>query len=1740
MVWELYNHKDKWEQQINNYNFTYTNLIFLDLLAHCKFRLDFNYIEVEWISKFYVFLTFNHKLINDCELLKNVIIQPDVPIREFYILIPMSINNYNLFTDYKTKIDDDNLDQIYNDRLSKLPMGPKMFLLPPPLPIPPVPQFLQLEQLIQQLPPPPPSVPKQILLTFRMHETSTLSRIYKYFNHVYFKTNTSYSKYDFINYMFDNDIFNFNRFMINYFKHTNNFHIELRSSFENITSNETYKQIFNNSNIINTKEGIDINNIYIMQSFIDTFSIYSVYLTDVEKYKILKHMFISCKPIIDNYNDIIVSKLIIQVVELVNVLLPDVYICVNSNIDFMNFKMGKYFNQEFSYLYDNDSTNIKAKYDYSNSYLAYLLYKGLVDLFENDRQINRVAIDNIILRNNNTINSPYFNINKTSPTLINLVIGEITISDRFNQVHSLSRDTIIDGNRRPRYFLLGEILNNGNIFPYYINERRTHLVYVLDGYRYNNEFNIAAYMPENVIIVFEIKPGPADNQIILKDNVYINSNPLIFSYDGIISDYPFMAFSTDDTINLIEKRQNDYILHCIINNRNTESSSLHKLIRDKHDNYYISLQIKPNFLTPIIDTNKQNYLNVFYNIYTPIKMYVKYIYGTISKNYNTKLHNLLGLDVLSELKSSGHLEDIFRETRKNINKIINDILLTENVPYSNLVEWINNNTNNSLTLYNENLQCNLDCRKITGSPFKTEIKNAKHALIKIRKYLTNILNHNCYNYIDFLYKNYFVCSLIMQANIYINSLNRLLNAIHNCEPILCHELIEMNNIFNKKPDYKVPVICGIVELIFGNIVKTEQWDKINNIYNNYLNSDDNKWEVHQFMMGKGKSSIITPMLLSMLYYNGEHNINLVVPEHLKKQTENTLVEYKIFLGINIIVYSDNDIKLKFLENSFNINSSILVIDEFDFMYNPLQSNFNKIELEEQIDDDKIERVFNIVNSILINKARYKSRPYKVVSEVQNILADINVKNVSYGMSVKENYRYCIPYMRKDSPNEGSKFSSILLTMVLTILYFYNPTHNKYILEEKDIKYLYINKNVKLLRKLLRLYNINQTQLDDILYDFRQIDINNMPVIPEPIMSEYIIQVFTLLKKALIIQNCSFIDIINMDSKWQVGYSGTVNINMNFPIIKDFIKYNNIIEDTDEKINVKNALINYPKIYTLYKYNIANVFNIIVNNNFSVLIDACAALKDYDNKQVAEILYNTSLAKGKKKTIIYLLKDDTKMIYNGNHILYQEKIYKTEEVIYYYSQRHIVGIDFKQPNILNGLILIDSANNYTDISQAIYRMRKLNKGHTVKICYIAQNNLALLNSSQEVYDLIVENEQRMKTQNTPMLLFQYIKYFVRKFETKHYFEVDLNIFVDEPNKNTILAKIAHNIFSLRYISNNPEVNNKISELQQLNKIIVFDKKPDNYYIDYLLVKLISYDLDILLKLVFNTNSIQKEVTTQIETQKQVETITARTTIGTTDFDEIYRRISFKFNPLRELNIFIRNYTYLKFDLDGNILVFSYNLIKNIPGNNDAIIIKLEDNVYLLDHISVFNHYVYMKPIYSLNGQLINNFVFNNLSNLIDFSRIFNYKLVHVEPTGNIIDEINIGYIIFGITEDLFPIRNNNCSSSEMHDMKVLMALSKINIFKTDEKELVNAISHINLNDEYRRPHRIFELFGDFIRTYTQYLLDFYQNMPNNKTTDNDIYSPNPHMNTPLITHDLGFTLNKNDVYHDIEYYQVLTN
>jgi hypothetical protein len=103
-------------------------------------------------------------------------------------------------------------------------------------------------------------------------------------------------------------------------------------------------------------------------------------------------------------------------------------------------------------------------------------------------------------------------------------------------------------------------------------------------------------------------------------------------------------------------------------------------------------------------------------------------------------------------------------------------------------------------------------------------------------------------------------------------------------------------------------------------------------------------------------------------------------------------------------------------------------------------------------------------------------------------------------------------------------------------------------------------------------------------------------------------------------------------------------------------------------------------------------------------------------------------------------------YNGTHSPYANIVYDSDTTMFYYSQKHIIGVDFKQPNILNGLVLTNDSNNYTQIAQAIYRMRKLNRGHVSHIGYCG-NDPVILEMGQEskiiLYNKLVENDIKNK-------------------------------------------------------------------------------------------------------------------------------------------------------------------------------------------------------------------------------------------------------------------------------------------------------------------------------------------------------------------------------------------------------------
>jgi hypothetical protein len=105
----------------------------------------------------------------------------------------------------------------------------------------------------------------------------------------------------------------------------------------------------------------------------------------------------------------------------------------------------------------------------------------------------------------------------------------------------------------------------------------------------------------------------------------------------------------------------------------------------------------------------------------------------------------------------------------------------------------------------------------------------------------------------------------------------------------------------------------------------------------------------------------------------------------------------------------------------------------------------------------------------------------------------------------------------------------------------------------------------------------------------------------------------------------------------------------------------------------------------------------------------------------------------------------------------------------------------------------------------------------------------------------------------------------------------------------------------------------------------------------------------------------------------------------------------------------------------------------------------------------------------------------------------------------------------------------------------MALSKNDVFKTNDPELVNAIRNIDLEKEFIEGHRLFNLFGEKIRRYAEYLSNYYYNISNNTITDNRQMELERNTgDKPAITHDLAFTFDTDINKKEHEYYQVSVN
>ena len=66
-----------------------------------------------------------------------------------------------------------------------------------------------------------------------------------------------------------------------------------------------------------------------------------------------------------------------------------------------------------------------------------------------------------------------------------------------------------------------------------------------------------------------------------------------------------------------------------------------------------------------------------------------------------------------------------------------------------------------------------------------------------------------------------------------------------------------------------------------------------------------------------------------------------------------------------------------------------------------------------------------------------------------------------------------------------------------------------------------------------------------------------------------------------------------------------------------------------------------------------------------------------------------------------------MIYDNKHVELDYDKVNGKPIFIFYDNKHIIGIDIKQPSIMKGLAIINESSRKTDVGQGIYRLRNLN-------------------------------------------------------------------------------------------------------------------------------------------------------------------------------------------------------------------------------------------------------------------------------------------------------------------------------------------------------------------------------------------------------------------------------------------------
>jgi len=1077
---------------------------------------------------------------------------------------------------------------------------------------------------------------------------------------------------------------------------------------------------------------------------------------------------------------------------------------------------------------------------------------------------------------------------------------------------------------------IGKLFSTYNTIATYVAYGKLLLIYK-NGFIIVN-FNLINYDSSNrITTIFSF----------IIESIYINGNQCVKYLD--IKE-PFKYLSPCGCLNLVTKVNDTYIINYFVNNDNENECAYDKNnikygllnnTQNKLENGKIfSVKINPiNLLFPNkSDFNTEYFENIClkYGVNNYNYIFIQTISDMSDSVYNKKnyeIFNKFDINFNNEIKEIFETHRLFKIDAIDKLKIKSLDKKMESLNKKLTKENLNLDSLNKILFNSSNCIFNKDTIKKKLSQFIEDNKQNMDNYIGEMSYENNtniltLLKNNAFKYLNML--------------ILLNKANEIINMINNniLDNELCSHIKIMANMLNFRENQFTYEFELFFEFIIGSYVNNEQYEKyvgilnhhteyirnnklnpktILNIQQNYRTSLNDKifeyyssysptgernitlsggdYPLYHFMMGKGKSAIITPLVMLYFALIHEKQIYIIVPEHLLKQTKNEIKLILLLFKINnkVSVHSDSKIKLMYLKNEIK-EDSIMIIDEFDTIINPLTSNFN-ITKHKEI---KVDSIYNFLfQNVFFNDNCQTTKQLKlsINSNINNLLLkDINniIDNITQG-TLKENLNWgidpdkccAIPYASKDTPLLNSNFSSPVLTVFLTMYYYI--VINKYKATVNIINFINNNYLEEKIEEELG------NKIDNLTYDkFNNFSINQRIQIYVNILFKFIFNLILLPREQF---NTSFIDILNMENVFKIGYSGTLNIDIP-KNLSNLQQIGNINIDYDEKTNIYYALMNAKKlsstIYDLFQRYI---------NEYDALIDESGHFKNKDNYYIANRLY-----KRINRPVIYLNNSDEILIITGGLIEKYNPSIKYDKPFFYYDQKHIVGTDIKQdfyPNI-KGICLIDNNSKYTSVAQAMFRLRKINMGHSI--------DLFLTNfKSDNIIEFLNRNDEIEKEGKKKHLEFQILKSNFRK-------KRDKTQSIMEKSRETI----KYYYMSEDFTENKNKILNGIFNDYEIKEILIDDK----------------YTIESLQELIFNIDSSSpnqnKEMENEVEVQKQKE-LCINLKINT---DQKLNNSNF-FIPFKSnlLNDFINNYTRIVYEYDEIKLnqikiCFLFNLFSNI--------------------------------------------------------------------------------------------------------------------------------------------------------------------------------------------------------------------